>query len=74
MSLSTPRGRVKLSVYHVYVKAASYILMALGVLLIFVHYAGDVSLKFWMRCECHYYVDDVFVAICTTLANSTLNL
>lgn len=44
-------GRVKLAIYHVYLKAASYTLMAIGVALVLVHYAGDVSQKFWIRCE-----------------------
>jgi hypothetical protein len=45
------RGRVKLAIYKVYLKAASYTLMAIAVVLVLVHYVGDVAQKFWIGCK-----------------------
>lgn len=49
-------GRVKLGIYHLYLKAASYSLMAIAVVLIIGRFSGNMSQKFWIRCEpvlCH---------------------
>jgi len=42
---------VKLSIYKVYLKAASYSLMGIAVALVLVHYVGEVAQKFWIRCK-----------------------
>ncbi|KAF8318512.1 P-loop containing nucleoside triphosphate hydrolase protein [Clavulina sp. PMI_390] len=43
-------GRVKLAIYDVYLRAASYTLMAIALALVLVHYVGDTAQKFWIRC------------------------
>lgn len=45
------RGRVKLAIYKVYLKAASYTLMAIALVLVLIHYVGDVAQKFWIGCK-----------------------